>query len=206
MAGTGIDGGIVDRASNSRKLLPLDKFLDIFHTCLGKAGFRWRGKGSPGDPMSNSDQSVSAHDVAAYILAKQGGMTVMKLQKLVYYAQAWSLVWDEKPLFLEQIEAWANGPVVHSLYEYHKGKFRVTDWRCGDPGSLNETQQETVNVVLDYYGNKPALWLSDLTHREFPWRRTRRAAGLRTGERGTAVISHDLIAEYYSSLSDSGDD
>ena len=51
-------------------------------------------------------------DVAAYILERQGSMTTMKLQKLVYYCQAWSLVWDERPLFDESIEAWANGPVL----------------------------------------------------------------------------------------------
>ena len=32
--------------------------------------------------------TVSVHDVAAYILEKQGPMTAMKLEKLVYYAQA----------------------------------------------------------------------------------------------------------------------
>jgi len=50
-------------------------------------------------------------DVSRYILERMGEMTAMKLQKLCYYAQAWSLVWDERPLFDERIEAWANGPV-----------------------------------------------------------------------------------------------
>ena len=40
---------------------------------------------------------IQVFDVAAYILQKTGSMTTMKLQKLVYYSQAWSLVWDEKP-------------------------------------------------------------------------------------------------------------
>jgi len=31
------------------------------------------------------------------------------------------LVWDEKPLFRAQIEAWANGPVVRSLYDVGGG-------------------------------------------------------------------------------------
>ena len=53
---------------------------------------------------------IRVFDVAAYILEQKGSMTTMKLQKLVYYSQAWSLVWDEKPLFEEAIEAWANGP------------------------------------------------------------------------------------------------
>lgn len=73
---------------------------------------------------------ASAHDVAAYILKRMGQMTAMKLQKLVYYSQAWSLVWDEAPLFNERIEAWANGPVVRELYEAHRGQFQVSEWPC----------------------------------------------------------------------------
>lgn len=60
---------------------------------------------------------VNVYDVAEFILRKFGSMTAMKLQKLVYYCQAWSLVWDEKPLFPERIEAWANGPVVRELFD-----------------------------------------------------------------------------------------
>jgi len=59
---------------------------------------------------------ASAHDVAAYILKNGGRMSVMKLQKLVYYSQAWHLVWEDKRLFSDRIEAWANGPVVPNLY------------------------------------------------------------------------------------------
>ena len=40
-------------------------------------------------------------DVASAILNRLGEMTAMKLQKLVYYSQAWHLVWEEKPLFVD---------------------------------------------------------------------------------------------------------
>ncbi len=46
---------------------------------------------------------ATAHDVADFILAKLGAMSAMKLQKLVYYSQAWHLTWAEKPLFENQI-------------------------------------------------------------------------------------------------------
>ena len=49
--------------------------------------------------------SSSNYFMIPYILEKKGRMTTMKLQKLIYYAQAWSLVWDERPLFDEKIEA-----------------------------------------------------------------------------------------------------
>jgi uncharacterized phage-associated protein len=141
---------------------------------------------------------ASAHDVAAYILRKRGEMTAMKLQKLLYYAQAWSLVWDEEPLFRERIEAWANGPVVPSLYSEHRGQFKVRSWSKGDPNKLTPAQQESVDAVLGYYGDRTSQWLSDLTHREAPWLDARR--GLGPGERGSHVISHASMAEYYGSL------
>ena len=140
---------------------------------------------------------ISADDVAAFILQQQGEMTAMKLQKLVYYSQAWSLVWDEQPLFDEEIEAWANGPVVRSLYAQHRGHFRVSDWN-GDPGKLSEVQRETILKVLEFYGPMPAQVLSDLTHSEEPWIKAR--TGLAIGDRGSRVISHSDMVEYYSSL------
>lgn len=145
--------------------------------------------------------TVSALDVAAYILKRQGEMTTMKLQKLVYYCQAWGLVWDEKPLFNEQIEAWVNGPVVRELYEAHRGAFNVgPDDIPGNAGALDSEQVDTVENVLKYYGSKPSKYLVDLTHSEDPWILARNRAGLSPMERGDAIITHADMAEYYSSL------
>ncbi len=141
---------------------------------------------------------VNAHDVAAYILRKLGRTTAMKLQKLVYYSQAWSLVWDEKPLFHNRIEAWINGPVIPNLYSVHRGMFDVKEWPKGDPDKLSAVQRETVDAVLDFYGDKSSQWLSDLTHAEPPWRDARR--GLAPTERGGNEITHAAMAEYYGSL------
>ena len=59
--------------------------------------------------------------VAAYVLHKLGYSTTMKLQKIVYYSQAYSLVSRNRPLFTERIEAWVNGPVVPELFDLHRG-------------------------------------------------------------------------------------
>jgi uncharacterized phage-associated protein len=140
----------------------------------------------------------NVHDVAAYILQRNGPMTAMKLQKLVYYSQAWSLVWDEQPMFPERIEAWANGPVVRELYEGHRGLFRVSDWPQGDSGSLTPDARETIDAVLAFYGDKSAQWLSDLTHKEDPWRNARR--GIDPGIPSFREITTADMAEYYGSL------
>lgn len=139
-------------------------------------------------------------DVAAFILSKSGPMTAMKLQKLVYYSQAWSLVWDEAPLFPERIEAWANGPVCPDLYRAHQGRFKLNAGELkGDPSALTPDEIDTVKSVIHYYGDKPAQWLSDLSHRESPWRDAR--IGLADGDRGSVEITHAAMAEYYGGLS-----
>lgn len=148
------------------------------------------------DATDERSTMATAHDVAAYILRKQGEMTAMKLEKLVYYSQAWSLVWDEEPLFKERIEAWVNGPVVPALYRLHRGMFRVSEWLHGDPANLTPQQIETIDAVLDYYGDKSSQWLSDLTHREAPWSAARE--GLDPGDPCKREISLAAMAEYYS--------
>jgi uncharacterized phage-associated protein len=142
---------------------------------------------------------ATVFDVAAYILQKKNSVTAMKLQKLVYYAQAWSLVWDEKPLFKEEIQAWANGPVVPDLYKLHAGKFMLSASDVpGDSAKLTKDECETVDAVLGFYGDKTAQWLSDLTHAETPWKQARQ--GLSDAERGTKEITTASMAEYYSGI------
>jgi uncharacterized phage-associated protein len=132
------------------------------------------------------------------ILERMGPMSAMKLQKLLYYTQAWSLVWDDEPLFQEEIEAWANGPVVPTIYSVHRGQFSVERWPMGNPARLDESQRETVDSVLQHYGSQSAQWLSDLTHDEQPWQAAR--AGLSSGARSNTTISLASLAEYYGSL------
>ena len=125
-------------------------------------------------------------------------MTAMKLEKLVYYCQAWSLVWDEKPLFPERIEAWAQGPVVPALFNEHRGAYIVEKLAKGDPAALNKDEQETVDAVLKAYGDKTSQWLSDLTHQETPWLDARE--GIPPGQFCDNEISHAEMAEYYCAL------
>jgi uncharacterized phage-associated protein len=143
--------------------------------------------------------NCSVLDVAAYILKKAGSMSTMKLQKLVYYSQAWSLVWDERPLFKEKICAWANGPVAPKLFDAHRGLYRVQAGDIGgDTKHLDTVARETVNAILKTYGDKTPQWLSDLTHLEAPWRQAR--AGITEGEHGNAEITHSMMYNYYSTL------
>ena len=127
---------------------------------------------------------MSVFDVARYILDRQGEMSTWKLQKLCYYAQAWTLAWDGKPLFDEDFEAWANGPVCRPLYDEHRGAFIVRpEMIQGNPKKLTA---------------EDAYWLREQSHAEDPWKDAR--GDLPEGERGNSIISKDSMGLYYGSL------
>ena len=141
---------------------------------------------------------AKVHDVAAYIISKMRNIDAMKLQKLLYYAQAWSLVWDDRPLFSTKIEAWANGPVVREVFKTYQGQYKISGAMRGDRDALNAPERNTVDAVLKFYGPKTGFYLSQLTHQERPWRDARQ--GLAPGEFGDQEITKAAMRDYYGSL------
>ncbi len=144
-------------------------------------------------------------DIAAFILSQKHPLPTPRLHKLLYYCQAWSLVWDEEPLFKQPIEAWASGPVIKALYEAHKGQFEMdlSDIsKLGNPDALTETQKETVKAVLRDYGNQSAQWIRDLIVMEKPWRDARK--GLDDREGGGREMTLASMAEYYEGACNEG--
>ena len=122
----------------------------------------------------------------------------MKLQKLLYYSQAWSLVWDGRPLFAARVEAWANGPVVREVFKAYQGQYVINEAKFGDRKALKAEEKKTVDAVLDFYGGKTGFYLSELTHGEQPWKDARK--GLAPGELGDTEITKAAMRDYYSSL------
>lgn len=143
---------------------------------------------------------MSVFDVAKYILEKMGEMTTWKLQKLVYYSQVWSLVWDEQPLFDDDFEAWANGPVVRKLFNRHKGRLNVTEALFADARSenLSPAAQETVDAVIRDYGSYTGRELSQIAHSERPWKEARQ--GLPAGAASENIIDRDVMMDFYAGL------
>ena len=86
---------------------------------------------------------ANVFDTAKYILEQFGSMSTMKLQKLCYYSQAWSLVWDDSPLFEEDFQAWANGPVCPELFFKTQGKYSASAIdETGGEGDLSDNYFE----------------------------------------------------------------
>ena len=143
---------------------------------------------------------ATVFDVAKYILHKQGRMSTWKLQKLCYYSQAWHLAWTGNPIFEEDFEAWANGPVCPELFHAHQGKFFVNenDFVRGNADDLDVDVQDSINVVLNDYGEMEPYDLRELSHREAPWINAR--GSIPDGEKCSTVITKESMGEYYGSL------
>jgi len=151
------------------------------------------------DSVKGGRYMPNIFNVANYVLQRLGDMTTMKLQKLVYYCQAWSLAWDEIPLFDEDFQAWANGPVCPELFNEHRNRFVLSkDYFKDYEYDFFKEQIETMESVISHYGDKEPLWLSDLTHQEAPWRDARH--GLPAGEPSQTIISKESMQQYYAGL------
>jgi len=151
---------------------------------------------------------VEAVDLAKYILAIQGPMSHLKLQKLVYYVEAWHLVFQDKPLITEDFKAWVHGPVCLSLWHAAKD-FSLLNGNIGVKAAgreaiikrmesrLSKDQIELIKDVLKEYGDKPSHHLESLTHSERPWIEAR--GNLPPNEPSSAKIKKTTMKDYYRS-------
>lgn len=118
---------------------------------------------------------VSAFDVAEYLLSKadatENDMTHMKLQKLLYYCQGFSVALLGRPLFPEAIEAWIHGPVVPVVYQAFKRyeKAPIESSGLGSVDALTSEEKGLIDDVYSVYGGYSAAKLRNLTHSEAPW-------------------------------------
>ncbi|MBD2123415.1 Panacea domain-containing protein [Trichocoleus sp. FACHB-262] len=145
---------------------------------------------------------ATALEVAHYFLNKvdrEAGdaITSLRLQKLIYYAQAWSMVFRHQPLFEEQVQAWKDGPAVYSVWKRYKQYERdaipqetVTMERGFQPDEL-----QLLDIVWEIYGELSASQLWKLTHSELPWIEARQ--GLAPSESSQNPISLQDMKNYY---------
>ena len=99
-------------------------------------------------------------------------LTNLRLQKLLYYAQAWSLVIRESELFSDELEAWRHGPVVPAAYH------ALSDGPDAEPiraealagaADLRGEEAGFVRRLWEAYSPYSALQLSKMVREEAPW-------------------------------------
>lgn len=134
---------------------------------------------------------VSVHDLARELRSRIPDAGQAQVHKWSYYAQAWHLVLTGVPLFEDEIEAYAHGPVVATLWKAERH-----GWPRPQPTPLPATARLVVDLVLDAYGDWPAWRLKRQTHEEGPWRDLMEDDG---PAEPSPVITHEALVRWFES-------
>ncbi len=147
------------------------KAIDVAHCFIQIANSKVIGEDESGQPVTE-------------------GITNLKLQKMLYFAQATHLALFDQPLFGEEIQAWSLGPVVPAVYHAFKdGQNELIDPSLGSCD--NPEVEKFLQVVWDLFGKYSASELVNMTHKHAPW--------VSVYQKGVPdiVIPQDSIRKYY---------
>ena len=140
---------------------------------------------------------TTVHDSATFFIARASEdgnlITHLKLQKLCYYAQGYSLALMGEPMFSEPIEAWEHGPVVRTLYDEYKQFRRRAIPAQSEPPEMEPWRTRILEMVYARFGWMSAWELRNRTHAEFPWQQ----AWL--SDESDAVLDHGSLRDFFRS-------
>lgn len=129
-------------------------------------------------------------------------ITNKKLQKLLYYVQAWHLVFYDEPLFTNRIEAWVHGPAIRSVYQHFKSYgYQPIQEDIKEEifkNSISKNEKDLLDEVWNLYGKHDAFYLERLTHNEDPWIEARDE--IESCESSSIEITVDSMKIYYNKL------
>lgn len=150
------------------------------------------------------DSMYTVYDIANWFLSNLENVTNKKLQKLVYYAYSWYLVFNnesadniELRFFENKFEAWVHGAVYPELYIMYKkyGSGVIPSYEGSLP-DFSEDDLDVLNQVLEVYGKYTGNELESICHQESPWKDARK--GLTMYEPSHELINDEAIFKCYS--------
>lgn len=144
---------------------------------------------------------TDALTVVNYFLALQeaedagDALTNLKLQKLLYYSQAYHLGATGEPLFPEKVEAWQHGPVVPDVYHSFKahGANPIPLAEGFETSTIDEPIQQHLNEIWELFGQFSAWKLRNMTHAEKPY-----VDAFANGP--NTEISHQSLIDFFAPL------
>ncbi|MGO8676022.1 MAG: Panacea domain-containing protein [Limisphaerales bacterium] len=157
--------------------------------------------------MRTTTPKADSIDLAKFILAKLGDMTHLKLQKLLYYVEAWHLACFGESITADDFKAWVHGPVSTRVWNVFKNASSplLSDLRISTGEAkavvgrisrlLRPEQLSLIEDVLREYGKLNAYELEGLTHSEKPWIEARR--GVASDEPSSRPISKSTMTKFY---------
>ncbi len=153
-------------------------------------------------------EKISVMDVAKYFIYKsvpqtEKAITHLKLQKLVYYAQAFHLAMDKGILFENELQAWIHGPVCYDLYRKYNKHGASEIYFDGNEEFLSRLEpqkREFLDAIWTAYGHLGGAQLERLTHRENPWIEARARARVDAWEASDEPITQQSMKTYYKTF------
>lgn len=153
--------------------------------------------------ISKKISTISIDLLADFVLFKFGPMSHLKLQKLLFYCEAYHLAYFGQSLINEEFEAWVHGPVCRELFNTFRDKSLLySDLAHTGPdptedisNAITSDQYSLLDEVLSGLSEWTGPELERATHNEAPWKEARN--GLGPADRCTAVISKDRMEEFY---------
>lgn len=156
------------------------------------------------EPIADGDSKAS--DIAKCLIHLAAAeeepefLTHLRLQKLLYLAQGWSLAMRNKALFNERIEAWAHGPVVPAVYK----EFKLYGEKPIDPtlvlaaSKINVDERKFLSAMWGSYKKYSSSSLRQMTHEHEPWVNARK--GLKPSEVCHTEITRGAMKAYFTKL------
>lgn len=142
---------------------------------------------------------LTSLDVAEYFISMQtddagDAISNLKLQKLLYYAQGYSLVLRKKPLFEDDFQAWEHGPVIPAIYrrfsKYHSGAIPKSENFSLKKYSAEE--REFLDDIYYTYAQFSAWALREMSHQTTPWKEAAR----------NEIISRESMTQFFKTQVD----
>lgn len=150
-------------------------------------------------------KTVPLNDLVNYVAYKLGTYSHFKIQKSIYYLQAYHLAQFGTPLIEEDFEAWVHGPVIRKLWKEFrsKGIAAYEDLKYSGTATdakkikkmVSSEQLAYIDEMIGELKKVTALQLEAMTHEETPWKKAR--VGLKHSEAGRNVISKNSIKLYF---------
>jgi uncharacterized phage-associated protein len=149
---------------------------------------------------------LAANTLANYILKHFGPMSHLKLQKLLFYCEAYHLAYFDESLIEEEFQAWVHGPVCKEVYNSLKDTSILYSDIAFDKSSdknpdieveqiLNSSQKELIVDVLRELSTWTGLELEEATHNEKPWIEARN--GISPSHSSSNIISKNTMKLFY---------
>lgn len=142
--------------------------------------------------------------VISYVFEALKEVTPLMLQKLLYFIQGISYALYNQPMFVEDCEAWAHGPVYPKVYDLFRdfkynpiddARFVILD---GIADELTDDERKAIDLVINTFGLYGGKVMERITHNEVPWRNARR--GFDENIPSNELITKESIKSYYEAV------